>query len=1107
MTDRDPTRVTGRQDDRDDPTDTTRGSDTRGDATRGVSRRDVLRGVGAAGLAGVAGVGGATGTQSAVEPRLVEADPDAGFESPYYLYAPGVDRSDVSVLVEPVNSGTPSDDFQDDLDVGRRLVEGGKPRQIADELGVPLVVPVFPNPRTGEYGDAFTQYLDVETMAIDEGSLERIDLQLLRMVDHAVDRLAAEGVDASADDLLLNGFSATGNFVNKFAAFHPDRVLSLTAGAVNGTALLPRTEARGQTLNYQIGVADFEDIVGEPFDRDAWRSVQQLLYMGEAERPPIDDTLPYSGVWNPDQADVAYEVYGRDMQEERMPYCERVYDEAGADARFEVYDDTGHSYSSEIVADVVASHRAALGLTDLSVPEQPAVGDESLEVTVFVAETDVDGSVSVRAFGGNGSPISDRAAVAPDAPTDISLGLDRPAGSGERITVAALPEGATGPDGAVATDRTTAEARVAVAERVVDGDTSIRVDYEYADTAERSAVLSVVPDGTGPYYQRRVALERLDPGSADTRTFEVDTGTQGVPFETGDTVQVWLIPTGNQAPERTVADATLTVAGAPGSVSFAAPPTGGDESVRVSYDLADHAARDARLTLSTGDETTTLRTAVPPGTTRTETVSLDAGLAGVPLETGATVTVRLERDGETLGRTTGLVGGDSIVDVGFPGAVLADTASVRVSYAVDDGLDDGATLVLRDGTGGTLDSATLDAGASGETTLDLPQPTTIGDDLVAAVTDGGTSLATATTTVRRIAAADLAFAAVPTGDSAGVTAQVDLAADFPDERGRLRLFPDDGGGRYGIGLDRIDRDQRVTRTYELDQPLSDFGLGTGIELRLFPNDWGRLEDVVGVARSTISGVVLTETPRPGHDSVTVEYAVPESLGDPVLRVTVDGTTAAETAVDPGSDGERALSLSPGLSDGATVTVAVVDGGVEAFGTETTVRPAPAAVSFTDTPTAGSTEVAVSLALDDDYDPGGFVALRLYSERGSGFGTHLATVSPGTDDRLTVALDPREGEVPFAAGETVRLTVVDGDDPYARRPLGTTETTVVASDDATGGAPEFAADVDDGDGEIEFDEVTDVIRAYNDDDAEVAFEDVVRVIGEYNDDGDWADVDP
>lgn len=300
------------------------------------------------------------------EYTLIDADPAAGFEYPFYLYEPSAVSSDDSrpVMVEPVNTGTSTDEFEEHREAAEQIVEISFIRQTVDELGVPLVVPIFPRPRSEPVDwTHYTQALDDTTMNLDGGSLERIDLQLLNMVERAQEQLAADGYAIDTSGILLNGFSASGNFVDRFTVLHPEEVISVTAGGLNGMALLPLDEFNGRELPYHVGTADIEELTGKPVNHEALDETNQFLYMGGEDD---NDTIGYGDAWTDDALEqLALDVYGDDMIAERFPTCQRAYEKAGVSAQFRVYPDTGHR-TRPAHDDILEFHRQSINGEDVS---------------------------------------------------------------------------------------------------------------------------------------------------------------------------------------------------------------------------------------------------------------------------------------------------------------------------------------------------------------------------------------------------------------------------------------------------------------------------------------------------------------------------------------------------------------------------------------------------------------------------------------------------------------------------------------------------------------------------------------------------------------------
>jgi len=300
------------------------------------------------------------------EYTLVEADPSAGFEYPFYLYEPDsvADSDSKPILVEPVNTGTATDEFDKHRERAEETVEFSGTRQMADKLGVPLVVPVFPRPESDPVDwTHYVHQLDDTTMNLDSGPLERVDLQLLKMVESAQDQLADDGFPVSTDGILLNGFSASGNFVDRFTVLHPEEVISVTAGGLNGMALLPLAEFDGRELPYHVGTADVEELTGEPVNHEALDETNQFLYMGGEDD---NDTIGFGDAWTDDSLEqLAVDVYGDDMIAERFPTCQRAYEEAGVTAQFRVYPDAGHT-PRPATEDIIAFHRRSINGEDVS---------------------------------------------------------------------------------------------------------------------------------------------------------------------------------------------------------------------------------------------------------------------------------------------------------------------------------------------------------------------------------------------------------------------------------------------------------------------------------------------------------------------------------------------------------------------------------------------------------------------------------------------------------------------------------------------------------------------------------------------------------------------
>lgn len=155
------------------------------------------------------------------------------------------------------------------------------------------------------------------------------------------------GIVAS-ERVLMMGFSASGQFTNRFAILHPERILAAAAGSPGGWPLAPVDRWQGEVLNYNVGIADVGALTGINIDIAELRAVPLFLYMGDAD---TNDSVPYSDGTDQDQREQVNRLFGT-APVERWPHAEAIYAAAGMNAAFRLYPGVGHTISSRMFDDV-----------------------------------------------------------------------------------------------------------------------------------------------------------------------------------------------------------------------------------------------------------------------------------------------------------------------------------------------------------------------------------------------------------------------------------------------------------------------------------------------------------------------------------------------------------------------------------------------------------------------------------------------------------------------------------------------------------------------------------------------------------------------------------
>jgi len=307
------------------------------------------------------------GTLGAAEPlaspmpnkgELIEvpATPDKGFHFPYLLFIPtsAAAKPYDYLLVEPNNTGKPSDDPEVHHNAAVALArDSSVGNYVAKKLGLPLLVPIFPRPSSNDR--VYTHSFDRDTILVAEGPLRRLDLQLLAMIADARPRLATMGHPVNSK-VLMNGFSASGLFANRFTFLHPQEVMAAAYGGLNCFIMLPVAELKTQALNFPLGLADFEKLTGHPFDRASYQTIPQLAYMGADD---TNDAVRYNDAYSEEERSLIFALLGEKMPE-RWQAVQAVYQGEQLPVEFKTYPGIGHGTDGKINTEVAEFFRGAI---------------------------------------------------------------------------------------------------------------------------------------------------------------------------------------------------------------------------------------------------------------------------------------------------------------------------------------------------------------------------------------------------------------------------------------------------------------------------------------------------------------------------------------------------------------------------------------------------------------------------------------------------------------------------------------------------------------------------------------------------------------------------
>ncbi len=277
-----------------------------------------------------------------------EALPEHGYTWPFYLYVPRSVRH-THLLIHPNNSGSRSNDFAFHDTEALNWLNGVK--SWGDSLGVPVMIPVFPRPEDQLIdGHISPQYLG-------RGSLEagylalhptmtRHDLQLLAMIEDARLYLDEQGIETDSQ-VLLWGQSASGLFVTRFAALHPERVKAAVF-VLYGWPVVPGESWDGLPLPYPYGLGDVTALTGAPFNLEVFQQIAFMSIMGG------QDTNTFAMPWyiGPNySASDYYQAFVAKFGTGATNFsnaARSIFAAMGCNAEFVIYPELGHTLTAEI---------------------------------------------------------------------------------------------------------------------------------------------------------------------------------------------------------------------------------------------------------------------------------------------------------------------------------------------------------------------------------------------------------------------------------------------------------------------------------------------------------------------------------------------------------------------------------------------------------------------------------------------------------------------------------------------------------------------------------------------------------------------------------------
>lgn len=309
----------------------------------------------------------------------IPAMPEKGFNWPYYLRIPSNRYKSENIaskrylMVDMPNGGTK--DLESSEKWSKETLEkrGQNSVWAAEQLWTPMIMPAYPCPNVyyhiakiphmtyehaldRETATLHLKYKDPKLSKIVTGAYAakdidikdflKLDEQIVAMFDHAVEYLNKYGHKMETDKMFLHGYSATGTFTDRFAAFHPEKIKAIASGGTLDDMILPLNKYKGENLIFPIGTHDYKEITGKAFNLKAHNEVARLIFMGKDDD---NNTVEhgYLDCYSDFERDLIIKLFGYDILP-RAQALTKLYGESGGKGIFILDKGVGHGASRDM---------------------------------------------------------------------------------------------------------------------------------------------------------------------------------------------------------------------------------------------------------------------------------------------------------------------------------------------------------------------------------------------------------------------------------------------------------------------------------------------------------------------------------------------------------------------------------------------------------------------------------------------------------------------------------------------------------------------------------------------------------------------------------------
>lgn len=275
-----------------------------------------------------------------------------GFNFDYCIFIPKGMSAQTSLLIQIPNysASIKSTDIEERTDYIFEIFKGFKSHihLCNNDSKFPILYPLFPRKWDNFKGEEiFTHMLSSNALFYNDEKFARVDIQLINMINDIKERFKINNIDID-NKIIIEGFSATAKFANRFTLLHPEIVKLCIAGSIGGCLTLPIRAIEKEDLLYPIGIGNIKEITNKKIKE--FKKVKQFYYQSindnidafaSTTKTSYDPVNP--GIIKKEELKQLYKFLGRDMLKEHFLNTKNIYIKENVNAIFKIYQTGEHS--------------------------------------------------------------------------------------------------------------------------------------------------------------------------------------------------------------------------------------------------------------------------------------------------------------------------------------------------------------------------------------------------------------------------------------------------------------------------------------------------------------------------------------------------------------------------------------------------------------------------------------------------------------------------------------------------------------------------------------------------------------------------------------------